>query len=90
MFKSAFLALSFVGSIMSAPLATVTKKVFFDIEIDGQKTGRITFGLFGDEVPKTAANFEALCTGEKGTGKSGKPLHFKGSDFHRIINGFMA
>ena len=90
MFKSAFVALSFLGSCMSAPLATVTQKVFFDVEIDGQKTGRITFGLFGDEVPKTVANFAALCTGEKGTGKSGKPLHYKGSAFHRIINGFMA
>lgn len=27
--------------------------------------------------------------GEKGTGKSGKPLHFKGSSFHRIIPSFM-
>ena len=82
-----FLAVSFVSA---ATLDTVTKKVFFDIEIDGQPQGRIIFGLFGDTVPKTAENFRALCTGEKGVGKQGKPLHFKGSLFHRIIPGFMA
>ena len=64
-------------------------RVFFDIAIGGKPNGRVVFELFNDVVPKTAENFRALCTGEKGTGSSGKPLHFKGSSFHRIIPNFM-
>mmetsp|Transcript_6628 Transcript_6628/g.14445 ORF Transcript_6628/g.14445 Transcript_6628/m.14445 type:complete len:174 (-) Transcript_6628:104-625(-) len=64
-------------------------KVFFDMTIGGAAAGRITMTLRKDVVPKTAENFRALCTGEKGQGKSGKPLHFKGSSFHRVIPGFM-
>merc|ERR1712194_66983 len=67
----------------------ITNKVFFDIEIAGGEKGRILMGLFGDVVPKTVENFRALCTGEKGDGKKGKPLHYKGSAFHRIIPNFM-
>merc|ERR1711920_531176 len=59
------------------------------MELDRSSVGRITFELFNDIVPKTADNFRALCTGERGRGRSGKPLHFKGSKFHRIIPGFM-
>lgn len=64
-------------------------KVFFDIAIGDQPAGRIVFELFADAAPKTAENFRALCTGEKGTGTSGKALNYKGSGFHRIIPNFM-
>jgi len=64
-------------------------KVYFDIAIGGAPAGRVVFELFADVTPKTAENFRALCTGEKGVGKSGKPLHFKGSSFHRVIPQFM-
>ncbi|KAF9676128.1 hypothetical protein SADUNF_Sadunf09G0106000 [Salix dunnii] len=64
-------------------------KVFFDMSVGGQPAGRIVMELFADVVPKTAENFRALCTGEKGVGKFGKPLHYKGSSFHRVIPNFM-
>lgn len=64
-------------------------KVFFDITAGGVPKGRIVFQLFNDVVPKTAENFRALTTGEKGNTKSGKPLHYKGSFFHRVIPNFM-
>jgi len=64
-------------------------KVFFDVTIGGASAGRVTMELYADMVPRTAENFRALCTGEKGMGKLGKPLHYKGSKFHRVIEGFM-
>ena len=71
-------------------MQTVNPQVFFDVAIQGQTVGRVTMELYADKVPRTAENFRALCTGEKGVGESGKPLHFKGSGFHRVINEFMA
>jgi len=70
-------------------MTTDNPRVFFDISIGGKPAGRLTFELFADAVPKTAENFRALCTSEKGTGVSGKPLSYKGSSFHRIIPDFM-
>jgi peptidylprolyl isomerase len=64
-------------------------KVFFDMTIGGESAGRVVFELYANTVPKTAENFRALCAGEKGVGKQGKPLHYKGSSFHRVIPEFM-
>ena len=69
--------------------AKITSKVYFDVTIDGKESGRIVMGLFGEDLPKTTENFRLLCTGEKGKGESGKPLHYKGSIFHRVIPQFM-
>ncbi|XP_057597754.1 peptidyl-prolyl cis-trans isomerase A-like [Hippopotamus amphibius kiboko] len=60
----------------------VNPTVFFDIAINGEPLGCVSFELFADKVPMTAENFHALSTGEKGFG-------YKGSCFHRIILGFM-
>eukprot|EP00928_Gymnodinium_smaydae_P007536 TRINITY_DN126_c1_g1_i2.p2 TRINITY_DN126_c1_g1~~TRINITY_DN126_c1_g1_i2.p2 ORF type:complete len:198 (+),score=65.66 TRINITY_DN126_c1_g1_i2:61-654(+) len=87
----AITALCFLSAAVSAlgEDPKVTKKVFFDVKIGDAEPRRITIGLFGDDVPKTVDNFLKLCTGEKGMGKSGKPLAYKGSSFHRIIPNFM-
>ncbi|UUO05819.1 peptidylprolyl isomerase [Blastopirellula sp. J2-11] len=79
------------SSLLAAPASQgkVTDKVFLEVDVNGKPAGRIVIGLFGDTVPKTAANFRALCTGEKGKGRSGKMLTYKGSSFHRIIPRFM-
>ena len=67
----------------------VRPRVFFDITIGKKNVGRIIMELYEDVTPRTVDNFRSLCTGEKGIGKSGKPLHFKGSIFHRVIPKFM-
>merc|ERR1712216_869255 len=74
---------------MGIKLNMTNPKVFFDIGTEKEAIGRIVMELFADKVPKTVENFRCLCTGEKGKGKSGKPLHYKGSQFHRIIPNFM-
>ncbi|OIR57902.1 MAG: cyclophilin type peptidyl-prolyl cis-trans isomerase [Amphiamblys sp. WSBS2006] len=60
-------------------------RVFFDIEHENKLLGRLVMELYADAVPRTAENFRALCTGEKGNG-----LHYKNSVLHRVITSFMA
>ncbi|OSC98540.1 hypothetical protein PYCCODRAFT_993814 [Trametes coccinea BRFM310] len=68
----------------------VRPRVFFDVSIDNQPSGRIIFELFNDTAPKTCENFRALCTGEKGLSPlSERPLYYKNSIIHRSIKDFM-
>ncbi|CAF1153424.1 unnamed protein product [Adineta ricciae] len=63
--------------------STANPRVYFDIEINGGRAGRLVFTLYADIVPLTAENFRCLCTHEKGFG-------FRHTSFHRIIKEFMA
>ncbi|XP_007537548.1 peptidyl-prolyl cis-trans isomerase A-like [Erinaceus europaeus] len=75
--------LHYAVSFRDRPIAIVNPTVlFFDIAVDREALGRVSFELFADKVPKTAENFHALSTGEKGLG-------YKGFCFHRVIAGFM-
>jgi len=65
-------------------------RCFMDITIGGIPVGRLIFELYSDITPRTCENFRALCTGEKGIGKqTGKPLHYQGTTFHRVVKDFM-
>jgi len=73
------------GSLSKAALKP---RVFFDMEIGGEKAGRIVMLLRGDVVPKTVENFRQLCLGV-GTEGEADFKGYKGSAFHRVIPGFM-
>jgi cyclophilin family peptidyl-prolyl cis-trans isomerase len=77
-----FIVSSGFAKVAKAPKMALKPKVFFDVTADGNPLGRIVMELRKDVVPKTADNFLALCTMEKGFG-------FKGCSFHRVIPNFM-
>ncbi|VDN14641.1 unnamed protein product [Dibothriocephalus latus] len=65
-------------------------RCFLDVKIGDTSAGRIVVELFDDVCPKASDNFKKLCQGVCGNGlKTGKPLHYQGCPFHRIIKGFM-
>jgi len=89
MMRPVALVLVFVASALAED-PKITHKVFFDVKIGDGEPQRITMGLFGDDVPKTVANFVGLCKGDTGKkASSGQDISFKGSKFHRIIPNFM-
>jgi peptidyl-prolyl isomerase D len=59
-------------------LAVRNPRCYLDVSIGGELEGRIVVELYASVVPRTAENFRALCTGEKGvSADSGVPLHYK-------------
>lgn len=66
----------------------ITDEFFFDISLGKDPIGTMKIGVFGDVVPKSAANFRALatCTGAFADEKK----CYRGDSFHRVVSNFVA
>ena len=67
---------SYIDPLTDPP--KVTKRVYIDVEFGSkdEEKGRLVIGLFGDLMPKTAANFESLCASNA----------YAGTSFYRVIS----
>ena len=68
--------------------AKLLPRVWMDVSVGDKPLGRLIFILFPSVAPRACENFRCLCTGEKGLGKSGNPLHFKHTHFFKNITHF--
>lgn len=64
-------------------------RAFLDVQSGSEFLGRIIIELFSDKTPKTCENFRSICTSSHNPTSSAKPLTYKDSPFHRIIDEFM-
>lgn len=60
-------------------------KVWLDMQRGSGPVTRVVVALYTDTVPRTAENFRCLCTGERGIGKCGQPLHYRQTLVHKVI-----
>uniref|UniRef100_A0A673XYA7 E3 SUMO-protein ligase RanBP2 n=1 Tax=Salmo trutta TaxID=8032 RepID=A0A673XYA7_SALTR len=81
-FKTAELAECFRKTFCECQSRMSQSEVYLSISADDEPLGTITIELFSHIVPKTAENFRALCTGQKGFG-------LRNSVFHRVVPDFM-
>ncbi|XP_035666301.1 peptidyl-prolyl cis-trans isomerase B-like [Branchiostoma floridae] len=64
------------------PKLLVTKKAWFDVEVDDEPIGRFVVGLFGEMAPITVANFAALA---RGNYRMDPKFGYKNTYIHRVV-----
>lgn len=74
------------AAVEAMPILPGNPIVFMEITVDGEPAGRLVFQLRKDVAPRTADNFEALCTGSAGFGYRASALH-GGERMGRIFGG---
>ncbi|XP_037027266.1 peptidyl-prolyl cis-trans isomerase, rhodopsin-specific isozyme [Bradysia coprophila] len=70
-------------AMTNATLFKVTSEIYMDFAINHEPIGRLVFGLFEEEAPKTVKNFREICV----NGIDGQT--YAGSSIHRVIDKFI-